>query len=247
MGTKRRTGFDAWRIACTMKHQFGRTVVVALGGSIVHPDGIDVPFLKKFDRFVRREVRRKRRFILVVGGGKLSRRFQDAASGVHHVADEDKDWLGIHATRLNAHLVRTIFRDIADPVVLDSREKVKRLRYSVTIASGWRPGWSTDYIAAVLAADFHTREFVVAGKPAYVFDKDNAKHKNAKPFHELSWRAYRKLIPKKWRPGLHAPVDPVAAALAEKRGIAAAIINGRDLKNFANLLRGSEFVGTMIR
>ena len=41
------------------------------------------------------------------------------------VTDEDKDWIGIHATRLNAHLLRTIFRDVADPVVIDIRGKSK--------------------------------------------------------------------------------------------------------------------------
>ena len=32
----------------SMKYKFSKTVVVALGGSIVHPDGIDVRVLKRF-------------------------------------------------------------------------------------------------------------------------------------------------------------------------------------------------------
>ena len=60
--------------------------------------------------------------MLVVGGGALARQFQDAAGIVTKVNDEDKDWIGIHSTRLNAHLLRTIFRDVADPVIIDSQK-----------------------------------------------------------------------------------------------------------------------------
>lgn len=230
-----------------MQHQFGKTIVIDLGGSIVHPERIDVQFLKKFKVFFRRFLQKKIRFVIVVGGGKLSRNFQSAASKITAVVDEDKDWLGVHATRLNAHLVRTVFRKEADPVVIDSRHRLSRLRHQVTIAAGWRPGWSTDYVAVMLAADFGASEVILAGKPAFVYDRDNAIHAGAKPIRSLSWRAYRRLIPQKWIPGIHAPVDPVAAQLAEKKGIAGIVIDGRNLRNFGNLLNGKEFRGTVIR
>jgi len=229
-----------------MRYKFSKTVVVALGGSIVHPDGIDVQFLKDFKKFLAPFLKRGVKFVLVVGGGKLSRNFQEAAAQVSRVTDEDKDWIGIHATRLNAHLLRTIFRDVADPVVIDVRGKMKKLRAPVTIASGWRPGWSTDYVAMRIAADFGVGEAIIAGKPAHVYSKDNAKHADAVPFHELSWREYRKLVPAKWKPGLHAPVDPVGAALGAREDVRAIIIDGRNLRNFAALLNGKEFKGTII-
>jgi len=229
-----------------MHYTFSKTIVVALGGSIVHPDGIDVQFLKDFKKFLAPFLKRGVKFVLVVGGGKLSRNFQEAAAQVSRVTDEDKDWIGIHATRLNAHLLRTIFRDVADPVVIDVRGKMKKLRAPVTIASGWRPGWSTDYVAMRIAADFGVGEAIIAGKPAHVYSKDNAKHADAVPFHELSWREYRKLVPAKWKPGLHAPVDPVGAALGAREDVRAIIIDGRNLRNFAALLNGKEFKGTII-
>ncbi|MFH1246169.1 MAG: UMP kinase [Candidatus Liptonbacteria bacterium] len=229
-----------------MKHTFGNTIVIALGGSIVHPDHIDVEFLKKLKPFVSKAASGGKKIVLVIGGGKLARLFQDAAHGVSNIVDEDKDWLGIHATRLNAHLLRTIFKDIAGPVVLDERFKIKKPKCPLTIASGWRPGWSTDYVAAQLAADFGAREVVIAGKPAFVYDKDPHKFSGAVPLPELTWKEYKKLIPHKWIPGLNAPVDPVAAALAEKEKLRAIIINGKDLKNFGALLNGKEFKGSII-
>lgn len=254
-----------------MKHSFGKIVVIALGGSIMYPEQINVAFIKNFNKFLRSFVKKKTRFVVVVGGGRLSRLFQATAKQISNVTDEDKDWIGIHATRLNAHLLRTVMRDVADPIVIDARHKVKKLRYPVTFASGWRPGWSTDYVAVALASDFKANEVVVAGKPDYVYPHTRTKKiKNVRqrrsssfgmgvydkidkvldttnPYEELSWREYRKLIPAKWVPGSHAPVDPVAARLAEKSGIAAIVINGKDLGNFGNLLKGKEFRGTIIQ
>ena len=229
-----------------MKHKFGKIVVIALGGSIVHPDGIDTAFLKNFKKFLTPFIKKGVRFVIVIGGGALARRFQDAASVVAKTTDDDKDWIGIHSTRLHAHLLRTIFRENADPMVIDRRNKISRLTYPITIASGWRPGWSTDYVALQIAADYGVREVIIAGKPSHVYDKDNAKYVSAKPLYELSWQDYRKLIPRKWTPGLHAPVDPVGAALGEEDGIKAIIIDGRNIQNFRALLNGKEFKGTII-
>lgn len=229
-----------------MKYDFTKTIVVALGGSIVHPDGIDTAFLKRFKTFVTPFLRRGMKFVFVVGGGALARRFQDAAHHVSRLTDDDKDWIGIHATRLNAHLLRTIFREVADPVIIDARGKLPKLTHPVTIAAGWRPGWSTDYVAMQLAADYGAPEAVIAGKPSHVYEKDPAKFPHAKRFDELGWHAYRKLVPSKWKPGLHAPVDPVAAALGARDGVRAIIVDGRDLPNFRALLNGKEFEGTII-
>src|SRR3989344_2439724 len=171
-----------------MKHKFGKTIVIALGGSIMYPNEIDILFLKQFRQFILKRLRGGSRFVIVVGGGRIARVYQEAASRVSKITDVDKDWLGIHGTRLNAQLLRTMFREVADPVVIDNRYKIKKIRYPVTIASGWRPGWSTDYVAIALAHDFGVTEAIVAGKPAFVYDKDNQKHNDAKPLYNLSWR-----------------------------------------------------------
>ncbi|KKU15147.1 hypothetical protein A3A20_01100 [Candidatus Wolfebacteria bacterium RIFCSPLOWO2_01_FULL_45_19] len=235
-----------------MNYRFDKAIIIALGGSIMYPDNIDFRFLKKFRKFIKRSTGRNRKFIIIVaGGGRLSRIYQHAASKITKLTNYDKDWLGIHATRSNAHLLRTIFRETADQVVIDERGRIKKLRYPITIASGWRPGWSTDYIAAALAVDFKVSEIIIAGKPAYVYDKDpntkrGKKVMDAKPFKKLSWAHYRRMIPRKWVPGAHAPVDPVGAKLAQEKGIKAIVINGKNLKNFENLLRGDKFRGTII-
>jgi len=84
--------------------------VLSLGGSIVVPGAIDIEYLKEFKQFIDRRIEQGDRFILTVGGGKTARNYQAAAERVSGVDDEERDWLGIHATRLNAHLLRTIFK-----------------------------------------------------------------------------------------------------------------------------------------
>lgn len=223
-------------------------IVIALGGSIVAPDGINVLFLKKFSALIRLHARSGKKFILVVGGGKISRTYQQAASKIKPISKEDKDWIGVHSTRLNAHLLRTIFAKEAYPVIFDNPQKSlsRKGPRSLIIASGWKPGWSTDYIAVLLAKRFKAKHVIIAGSPSYVYTKDHMRFWNAKPIPRLTWATYAKLIPRRWSPGMKSPVDPVAAKLAQKQGIKAYIIKGTDLGNFEKVLEGKSFRGSII-
>ena len=221
--------------------------VMALGGSIICPDEIDISYLRDFYDFILKEIDDGKKFIIVTGGGSLCRKFQKAAGEFVHVSDEDKDWLGIHSTRLNAQLLRTIFAKQAHPVILEHRGKITNFDgYSVIIAAGWRPGWSTDFVAVQIAVDFHVDKVLILGKPDFVYNKDNQQFPDAKPFINLTWSEYLKLIPNEWSPGIHAPVDPVAAKLAQKEGIEAIVAGGKDLENLKNILEGKKFKGTII-
>lgn len=229
-----------------MSYKFKKVVVIGLGGSIFYPENLDADFLKKFRQFLK-PFFKTHRFVIVTGGGRLARIFMAGAAAVGPVSDVQKDWLGIYATRLNARLWQTVFGKEADPEMIIGQPKKKDLKYPVTLSSGWTPGWSTDYVAAALAKHFGAGAMISAGKPAYVYNKDNAVYSDAKPFEELSWSAYRRLIPKKWRPGDHSPVDPVAAEFCEKREIEAIVVRGDDFTNLGNLLKGQAFKGTIIK
>lgn len=221
--------------------------VIALGGSIVCPDSVNVEYLKEFRAFLLEQIKLGKRFVLVIGGGGPARQYQKAAGAVVPVSDEDKDWIGIHATRLNAHLLRTVFRDEANPVIFEARGKITEFgEYPLIIGAGWRPGWSTDFVTVQIAADFKISQAIILGKPDYVYDKDNQLYPDAKPFSRMSWAEYLKLVPEKWSPGIHAPVDPVAAQLAQKEKLQVVVAGGKDLENVKNILEGKEFKGTVI-
>lgn len=164
----------------------------------------------------------------------------------HELTDEDLDWLGIHATRLNAHLLRTVFRDLAHPVIIKDYSIIQKPEKPVVIAAGWKPGWSTDYPAVILAQDYQVKAIFKLSNTDYVYDKDPRIHQDARPFEHLSWKDYRAMIEQTWSPGSHAPFDPIAAKLASELDLKVFYLNGIHLDTFERALNGKPFVGTTI-
>jgi uridylate kinase len=212
--------------------------------------GIDTHFLTLLNGFIRKQVAAHptRQFFLVTGGGRTARHYIDAGRDVvgHELSNDDLDWLGIHSSRLNAHLVRTVFRDIAYPLVLKELELIHKIKEPVVVAGGWKPGWSTDYVAVQLAEDYGAETVINLSNITQVYDKDPAKHKDAKPLKKMSWPQLQKLVGNKWSPGLSMPFDPIATKKASELGLTVAIMNGKDLDNLQNYLEGREFVGTVV-
>ncbi|HLC90797.1 MAG TPA: UMP kinase [Candidatus Nanoarchaeia archaeon] len=219
------------------------TTIISLGGSLINPGEIDLIFLKKLKDLVLDYIK-KNRLILVCGGGYPARQYQKA---VEHFAgtDEDKDWVGIMATRLNAELVRVIFRDVAyEKVVWNMDEKITTKK-NLIIGAGYLPGYTTDHDTTLLAKKFKADLIVNVSNVDYVYDKDPRKHKDAKKIETISWDAFRKLIGD-FKPGMHVPFDPVASRYAQNEGMKVAIVNGKDLDNLRKLIEGKPFKGTMI-
>ena len=225
------------------------TIILSVGGSLIVPNGgLDISFLSKFNQFIRKHVKKNRKFFIVCGGGRTSRQYRDAGAAViGKITNEDLDWLGIHATRLNAHLMRTIFQDIAHPRIIENyNRKLFNAREPVVIAAGWKPGWSTDYDAVILARDYKASVIINLSNIDYLYDKDPAKFKDAKPIKKVTWDYFVDITEQEWRPGIHSPFDPVASQLAQKLGITVIIANGKRFKNLDNILNGESFNGTVI-
>lgn len=231
-------------------NNYKETIVLKLGGSLIVPNGgLDIPYIKNFYKFIRKQIAEKnRRFFILVGGGKLSRHYRDAGAEVtgHELPDEDLDWIGIHTTRLNAHLFRTIFRDIAHPYIVQNYDIIRKATEPIVIAGGWKPGWSTDYCAVVLAQDYNIKSIVKMSNTDYVYNKDPNKFKDAKPFNKISWKDYRAMVGDTWRPGQHEPFDPIAAKLASELKTRIFYLDGRSIENAEKAINGEKFTGTVI-
>ena len=163
-----------------------QTYVISLGGSLIAPEGgIDWKFLKKFRQLIMAAVKRGNRFVIITGGGITARSYQAAAAKVIRLTRDDRDWLGIHATRLNAHLIKTIFRTVAHPRINKNPRTQEDLAKhfekgeGVMLAAGWRPGWSTDYVAAILAGRLGATTIINLSNIDYVYDKDPKKFNDA--------------------------------------------------------------------
>lgn len=227
-----------------------KTYVLSLGGSlVVPPEGVDTTFLADFNHFIREQVsEHNRRFFLVVGGGSTTRKYQEAARIVRgeKIEDIDLDWLGIHATRLNAQLIRTIFRDIADPRVIKHYEIILKIEKPVAVAAGWKPGWSTDYCAVTLAQDYGIPTVINLTNIDQVYDKDPKKYPDAKPMTHMIWKDYCDMAGDIWIPGMNLPFDPIASKLAMQLKTTVKILKGNNLANLEKALDSNDFVGTVI-
>jgi len=227
-----------------------KTIIISLGGSLIVPDEIDWKFLKQFKKVIEAEIKNGFRFIIVTGGGKTCRKYQIAAKNVTKLTADDVDWIGIHASRLNAHLIRTIFREHAHPIINTNPydlEGFLKAKESILVAAGYRPGNSTDYISILLARHFEVKKVANLSNIDYVCDKDPKKYKDAKKIKEISWSDFQKIVGETWDPGANVPFDPIASKMAAKEGIEVAILNGKKISNLEKYLDGEKFVGTIIK
>ncbi len=226
-------------------------ILISVGGSLIVPKGgINNEFLENFNYFIRHQLalNHNLQFFLVIGGGSAARQYRDAGRDIvgHELTLEDLDWLGIHATRLNAHLVRTIFHDIAHPAIIEDYSIIQKVSEPVVIAAGWKPGWSTDYCATLICEDYEVNTIINLSNITQVYDKDPHQYKDAVPKERMSWKEFRELVGDTWLPGMHAPFDPVAAQKAEELDAKVVVLSGEDFANIEHFLDSKKFVGTII-
>ncbi|MFZ2976040.1 MAG: UMP kinase [Candidatus Moraniibacteriota bacterium] len=228
-------------------------IVISLGGSLIVPKRIDWQFLKKFRELIVSEIKKGKRFAIITGGGYAAREYIQGASKVTKLTRDDQDWLGIHTTRLNAHLVKTIFRAFAHPRINKNPRTKEDLSThfangeGIMIAAGWKPGASTDYVATIIAERLGAKKLINLSNIKYACDKDPKKYPDAKIIKEINWKNFRKIVGNRWDPGLNMPFDPVASKLAEENNLEVIIAEGKNLKNLKNILEKKEFQGTVIK
>jgi len=221
------------------------TIIISLGGSLVAPENIDMAFLNNFKQVLQKYIGQKR-FFIIVGGGKVARMYQKAILEFG-AKSSDRDWIGIKVTWLNAEVVKQLFGNKAYPkVVINPTKKVKTNK-DVVVGGGWKPGWSTDYDAVLIAKNHGAGTIVNLTNIDYVYDKNPNEHPDAKPLKEIDWKGFSKIVGDKWSPGTNAPFDPVASKLAAKLKLKVIMLNGRTLGHLENFLENRPFIGTIIQ
>ena len=210
------------------------TIVMSVGGSLIVPNQVDVDFLHNLKKFIETAVTESdRRFVIIVGGGKTYRIYRDAAKELN-IGNEDLDRLGITTCALNAHLLRLVFNDLQDKVLVNSDPDF------------FEPGASSDRVAVRSAVKYNARKLVNLSNIDYVYTADPKTDKSATKIENITWSEFRKLLPHSWDPGLSSPFDPIAAQEAEAKNMEVACINGAKLEELKKYLDSEEFIGTRI-
>ena len=224
-------------------------IVISLGGSVIAPDGVNDGFLRDFKALIAGMFKKddKLKFIIVTGGGAPARSWQKAyRKTVNEFSDEQADWIGIMATRLNAQLLRAIMSEWCTQDVITDPTKVDPFTGKVIVAAGWKPGFSTDYDAVLLAERFQADSVINLSNIAQVYTGDPKKDPDAKPIDKITWDQFRALTGDEWVPGKNVPFDPVASRHAAKIGLKVICAAGNDLENVKKILTGKSFTGTTI-
>jgi uridylate kinase len=86
---------------------------------------------------IEKYIKKKYKFVIICGGGKLARGFQEVASKSKKLSNQELDWLGIYATKINAFLLKSIFNEHAEnEIISNPNQKIKfrktfRQKYSM--------------------------------------------------------------------------------------------------------------------
>lgn len=250
------------RTVCLCDYTEVMVWVFSLGGSLVAPkdcdDLVDGEFLQSFYALVQRRIAGDERFIIIVGGGCPARTYQNAYTRVRSLFSENNtqrdetmyhdalDRIGIAATHLNAALVREIFSEHAESSIVTNPEAddivfVK----SILIGAGWKPGFSTDLDAVLLAKRFGAKTIVNISNIAQIYTADPACNPKAKPLRSIRWDEMMHMVGTQWKPGMNVPFDPVACKEA-RDAVLEVISVGSSLDNVEAVLDGKNYVGTRI-
>ena len=221
-------------------------IIISLGGSLIIPESLDLNFLKDFKALILSHTAQGKKFVIITGGGKICRKYQDVAKELSSPSSEDLDWIGIASLKLNAELLRVIFgEDAHNKVIIDLSAQLT-FEKPVVIGSAYIPGHSTDWGAVEGAKTLGAKKIINLSNIDYVYDSDPKINLDAKKIEKISWKDYRALIPKEWNPGLSSPFDPTASKIAEAEGIEVIIMNGNPIDNLAKYLNKEKFLGTVI-
>ena len=225
------------------------TKVLSVGGSIVAPEKPDTAFLTSFSAMVRDWLSKSddRRLILVVGGGAPARIYQNACREVYSDVENNAcDWIGIMATRLNAQLVKAVFGDLCKEDVVTNPTEANEFTGKILLAAGWKPGFSTDNDAVLLAEKFSADTVVNLSNIEKVYTDDPRKNPDAKPIDSISWADFCAMVGDEWEPGKNCPFDPIASKKAREMGLKVICAGGKNIENIRKILDEKDFVGTII-
>ena len=141
-------------------------------------------------------------FVMVVFGCSMTMqaervvRYGEVVAATGKKADANAaDWIGIMATRINAQLLKACFGDYCkNDVVYNPTVEDLSFDGQVLVASGWKPGFSTDTDAVYLGEKFDGKVIVNLSNIEKVYTDDPRKNPDAKPLDNISWEDFRKMV-----------------------------------------------------
>lgn len=222
-------------------------VAISVGGSIVAPEDLDTTLLRGIARTLVAASRR-RTVLVVVGGGRLSRRYIEACRELG--ADEGfLDWVGIDSTRLNARLVIAALGEAAyHDVPRSFEEAITAARsFPIVVMGGTHPGHTTDAVTAMLGEVSRAAEVVILTNVDGVYTDDPKKDPSARRLPRITASQLVGIVgAQSAAAGSPGVVDPMAARIIQRSRIPTKVLDGRDIAQVRAALAGRSFEGTIV-
>lgn len=228
-----------------------RVHVIALGGSILAPDGPDVAYTRAFADLVGERLAKGDRVLVVTGGGRPARRYIMAARNFG-LTEDALDEVGIAATRLNAHYLAGVLRarcgaTVATEIHTTTAATAALIgRHRVAVMGGTTPGHSTDHVAAALATAAEADRLYVATNVDGVYTADPRRFADAERLPELTTARLVEIVGGGWEAGRAGVVDPSCAAHAHRERLPITVLDGRNIANLRAALDGDPKVGSRV-
>lgn len=229
-------------------------IVVALGGSLLHPDETERHiWLQDICTVIADHVQADGRIGLVIGGGAPAR---EAISLAKPLIDDVAalDEVGIAATRLNATVVAQALMasglDVCPGIPSDTVSAARALsHHRIVVMGGTSPGHTTDNVAIRLSIEANANICIIATNIDKVYDKDPRTSDDARPIESMTLSELQEIVgpPVHGKAGGSGVIDPIGVQAAIDHSLPLAVIDGRETARLESALSGKKFEGTSIR
>ncbi len=223
-----------------------KTFVLSVGGSVFFNEKLRAPEIAKFCETINELKKEGFQFVIVVGGGRICRVYQ---AGIKALGgnNADMDAMGLAVTHANSLFFILAIENAWKELVVDPNVAKNILSLGKTpVCIGAVGAQTSDSVAAILAESMGV-DFINLSNVDGIYSADPAKEPNARMYVELTHTKMLSLLKaQSSKPGAHIFVDPHAANILWRSKVKSFFINGNDLENFKNLVRGSNFRGTTV-
>ncbi|MDO8339591.1 MAG: UMP kinase [Candidatus Burarchaeum sp.] len=224
-------------------------IVLSIGGSLINPGEPDVVYLQKISEVLRHN--RPLGIIAVTGGGKPAR---TAAEAVRKLGGNEfrADEAAILSTRQNAHLLTAaIGRKDGHVVVPQDFDEAARSSLSgrIVVMGGTIPGLTTDADAALIAEKLNAERIINLSNVDGIYDSDPRINKKAKKFKQMPFSQLVSLALRsdERTAGTHFIFDMFACKIIARARIETHFVDGRNLIDVENAMRGKPHGGTVVK
>ncbi|PUA31042.1 MAG: hypothetical protein B9J98_08010 [Candidatus Terraquivivens tikiterensis] len=223
-------------------------LVLKLSGHLISSgERIDHRLMAEYARLLRELYEGKGKWVVVVGGGEVARRYVEVARLLG--ADEVMcDEVATMITRANARLMAACLGDVAHQRIPTSTEELRELAVEgkIVVMGGLQPGQSTIAVAALAASIIRAERLIVTTDVDGIYTSDPKVDPNARPLPQVSLSQLSRMIAElPQTAGKYPLIDNLAIAVLQRSGIPCIYLNGRKLEDVKRAITG-ERVGTLV-